>query len=209
MTGTLFLFLAIIWAIIMGIFSPEEYFGGIYKNFKEKKPLYAWLRILAGLGALIIFLGAIWTATASFRDNRPATPFKGQVTIYSNIPAQETDIIDLDHSGKLTPAPNNFTAPFVVAPDGQCTPTSNEVLSYSQGIVLVLNVPTIFGTEKTYFMPPKASDYTIFRLGELHEIKTIDGRRFRLTLSSMKNLTTDENKVYGGYFSYTFDIIEI
>lgn len=50
----------------MGMFSPEEYFGGISKSFEEDKPLYAWLKIFAGIGGLIIFLGAVTSALVFF-----------------------------------------------------------------------------------------------------------------------------------------------
>ncbi|MEJ0053378.1 MAG: hypothetical protein WDN10_01440 [bacterium] len=63
---SLTLLVGVILAWIMGVFSPEEYFGAIRNNIRGKRYLYATIRIFAGLGSLLIFIGAIVGAFHAF-----------------------------------------------------------------------------------------------------------------------------------------------
>ena len=191
-------------------------FGAIEREFAAWRKGFMknpWRTALIGL-LIVILIGLGSIAPRAFNDlyswilpSPTENPFSETQIIYSNYVPIESDKLDLDRSGSLIPAPNNFIAPFYASPEGQCIVPSEETLPYSQGIVLIRNTPTIFGEKITTFIPPSESDYFIFHLGDSHEVTT-GGRAFQVTLSHMNDLTTEENAPYGGYFSYTFDIRE-
>ena len=136
--------------------------------------------------------------------------FRGTRTIYSNFVPVETDIIDLDHSGTLTPSPLNL--PFSLSPKGICVPTGPAPIDYPQGIVLVLDITPVLSSNpqgklkrSINFNPPPNSNFFTFKVGETHKIKTSNERIFFVKLSRINDLSTKKN---GQYFSYVFDMNE-
>lgn len=169
-----------------------------------------FLVILIGLGS--IAPRAVNDVYSTYVHQTPQRPFSNRQTIYSNIIPFNYDIIDLDHSGSLTPSPNNEQ--FSLSTEGICSPNNKPLIDYSSGIVLILNLPVILSSHDFQnpsksgrgisFEPSLPSNYFIFKLGDTKEIST-EGRKFLVTLSLINDLSTTKN---GPYFSYVFDINE-
>lgn len=205
----------------LGIAQVKKEVNQVQKYFGMKKsdtPVFIIYFFIVGVFFIGLILGIILLVKQIHTPNSPPPQsgahvlFKKTQTVYSNIVPTTDDIIDLDYAGNLIPAPYNV--PFVQSSSsGVCAP-QGEILPYSQGIVLVLNLAPLISSHDfkdpdvparaiAYNQPPLSSYFT-FRPGDEKEITT-GGRTFLVKLSRMEDLTTAKN---GYYFSYIFDINE-
>jgi hypothetical protein len=169
--------------------------------------------------ALVVLIGLSSIAPRAFNDlysllihQKPEEPFSATKIIYSNFVPFDYDIIDLDKSGTLTPSPYNKY--FDLSSKDICSSNNKSLIDYSQGIVLILNLPVTLSSRDFQdpsklargitFEPPPQSSYFTFKLGATKEISS-GGRKFLVTLSRINDLSTPEN---GEYYSYVFDINE-
>jgi len=170
-----------------------------------------------GFYGLVLFVGGIVLALPNFavsylssNKTDQKTLFKTTKTIYSNGIPVESDIINLNGSGTLTPSPGN-----ALKLSNICTPAAS-TFPYSDGMVLILNAS--FTLRDTYATanaspyrgmkfgdsPLSESNFFIFKSGATHNIST-QGRTFAVTLSRMNDLSTEKD---GPYYAYVFDVNE-
>ena len=191
------------------VFGTVEQAADIWWERMKRDPKKTLLKSILVLFIIAAAVVALQWVGWYFGPHEPRNLFKATQTIHSNVVPNESDIIDLDHAGTLTPSPYNV--PFALSSEGVCVPDGT-ILPYSQGIELVLNItPTLRtvreasgGSREITFKPPVASNYFPFKPGTEKEIST-NGRKFLVTLSRINDLSTPEN---GEYYSYVFNINE-
>lgn len=217
------LFFALILGLLMGIFSPEEYFGSIRDDFHNKKRLYASLKIGAGLGSLVIFLGGVVVALnalgvnpfASPQPPPPSVTHTRQLcngffqTAYSNFGSPvESDIINLCNAGTLRPALGNIR---LGGEDRGEKPyySSSEILMVlnliSRNLGNLESQPSNLQVILKAISPTKPEDYLLFNAGTEHTITT-GGRTFLVKLHEINREPTADGTPY---YSYRFSVNEI
>ncbi len=205
------LFLCLLSILLMGVFSPEEYFGGIKQNFEKGELFYAGLRIVAGCLAFVVFIGAVFVAYNAIKTTfspPPTITLTRELcdgffhTVYSNFGMSvESDIINLCGAGTLRPALGNIR---LGGGDRGEKPYNSSI-----EILMVLNlISRNLGAEAPFVLQaisePKPDEYLLFNAGTENEITT-SGRTFLVKLHEINREPTTDG---APYFSYHFSVNE-